>query len=338
MALHDGVVPLVHLAVAERPLEDAVRPLALRDDHQPAGADVEAVHDALPLGGAAGRDAVTDSGHTADHGRAGPARARVRGDADRLVDHHDVVVAVHDPQARYRLRHDVDRRGRGGQRDLQPGAGGDLVGLGPGDAVDGDVTGVDEGGGAVRDSPNSRAIAWSSRMPSSPSGTGRARGSCRASLRRRGIAPRLSWLRSLRSLIRSVAALGVADLRAGCCARLSRLSWALAGRAFAASGTRVPSRWRPVNSSRIISTTPKVSAESAPLNTGKCRPTVVEDADHVDHVTHERAGRPEQPVAEVADHPAEHQPERDRPRRRPDVADREHEQPRRPARRSGTPR
>ena len=74
MALHQGVVALVDRALLEGALERGVRPLALGDDHQPAGADVEAVHDALPLGGAGGRDAVARRGQAADDRRAGPAR------------------------------------------------------------------------------------------------------------------------------------------------------------------------------------------------------------------------------------------------------------------------
>jgi hypothetical protein len=108
------------------------------------------VHDALPFGRAAGGDAVPDSGEAADHRRAGPARARVGGHADRFVDHHDVVVGVHHPQPGHRLRHHLDGGGRVGQGDLQPRAGADLVGLGPGYAVDGGVAGLDQrcGGGA----------------------------------------------------------------------------------------------------------------------------------------------------------------------------------------------
>ena len=46
VALHDRVVDLVDLAVVEGALQRRVRRLALRDDHEPAGAGVEAVHDA----------------------------------------------------------------------------------------------------------------------------------------------------------------------------------------------------------------------------------------------------------------------------------------------------
>ena len=58
VALHERVVALVDGALAERPLEHGVRPLGLGHDHEPAGADVQPVHDALPLGGAAGRHPV----------------------------------------------------------------------------------------------------------------------------------------------------------------------------------------------------------------------------------------------------------------------------------------
>ena len=47
MPLHDRVVDLLDLAVVERALELGVRALGLRDDHEPARAGVEPVHDAL---------------------------------------------------------------------------------------------------------------------------------------------------------------------------------------------------------------------------------------------------------------------------------------------------
>src|SRR5580704_10021670 len=50
MALHEGVVSLVHLAVTEGLLEHAVGTLALGDYHRAGGPGVQPVHDALPFG------------------------------------------------------------------------------------------------------------------------------------------------------------------------------------------------------------------------------------------------------------------------------------------------
>ena len=112
VALHEGVVALVDRALAELLLEQGVGPLGLGDHHQPRGADVQPVHDALALGGARGGDPVAGRREAADHGGAGPAGAGVGGHPDRLDDHHDVVVVVHDLHALDGLRHDPHRRGR----------------------------------------------------------------------------------------------------------------------------------------------------------------------------------------------------------------------------------
>ena len=87
---------------------------------------------------------------------------RVRGDADRLVDDHDVVVVVHDPEALDGLGHQPYGRRRVGQRHLEPAAGvhpggladhlpvelhvaagGEVGGLGPRDAEQPGQSGVD---------------------------------------------------------------------------------------------------------------------------------------------------------------------------------------------------
>ena len=109
VALDQRVVALVDRALAELLLEQGVGALGLGDDHQAGGADVEPVHDALALGGAGGGDAVAGRGQPADDGRAGPAGARVRGHADGLDDHHDVVVVVHDLHALDGLGDDLRR-------------------------------------------------------------------------------------------------------------------------------------------------------------------------------------------------------------------------------------
>ena len=74
VALDQRVVALVDRALPELLLEQRVRALRLGDDHQPGGADVEPVHDALALGGAGGRDAVAGGGEPADHGRSRSSR------------------------------------------------------------------------------------------------------------------------------------------------------------------------------------------------------------------------------------------------------------------------
>ena len=73
MALHQCVVALVDGPLAERVLQHGVGPLALGDHHQPAGADVESVDDALPLLGAAGRHPVPGRGQPTDDGRVPPS-------------------------------------------------------------------------------------------------------------------------------------------------------------------------------------------------------------------------------------------------------------------------
>ena len=105
------------------------------------------MHDALPLGGAAGGDGVPDRGQPADHGRAGPAGARVGGHPDRLVHHHDVVVGVDHPQAGHRLRAPPSAAAAGAGRvtsSQEPAL--TLSDFGRGDAVDQRVAGLDQRG------------------------------------------------------------------------------------------------------------------------------------------------------------------------------------------------
>ena len=93
-------------------------------------------------------------------------------------------------------------------------------------------------------------------------------------------------------------------------------------------GVRVPSSSRPVSASSTSSTPPQQTAESAALNTGKKLPSGREQRDHVDDVALQRAGRAEEPVAQVAQRTAEHQAQRDgpaggaQPPRHPDQHDR----------------
>src|SRR3546814_10470652 len=72
--LHECVVGLGDGAVPEGVLEHRVGVLGLADHHHAGGADVEALHDALALGGTTGRDPITGTGQVPDHGRPGPDR------------------------------------------------------------------------------------------------------------------------------------------------------------------------------------------------------------------------------------------------------------------------
>src|SRR5690606_28491224 len=77
------------------------------------------MHDALPFRRTGGRDPVPGPGEGAEHGRAVPSRRRMGRHSDRLVDHDDVVVIVHDVEARNELRNDR-RLELGGPLDLEP--------------------------------------------------------------------------------------------------------------------------------------------------------------------------------------------------------------------------
>ena len=70
------------------------------------------------LAGSARGDPEAGTGEVADDGRAGPARRGVHGDAHRLVDHHDGVVVVDDPDPLDDLRDHLERVGlrRGSSR------------------------------------------------------------------------------------------------------------------------------------------------------------------------------------------------------------------------------
>ncbi len=139
MSLHQRVIALVDGALFERPLEQGVGALGQRHHHHPGRADVEAVHNALPLGHTRGGDPVTGGGQATEHRGSGPAHRRVRGHRRRLVDRDDVVVGVQDRHALDVDRRVLQRRGRLGQAHLQPGAAGQPVGLAGPDAVEFDA-------------------------------------------------------------------------------------------------------------------------------------------------------------------------------------------------------
>ncbi len=135
MALHERVVGLLDLTRAEGLLEEGVGRLALRNDHEPRRADVEALHDALPLGSPGGADPEPGSSEVLDDRRTVPAEAGVGGDAGRLVDDDDVGVVVDDRDAGHLRRRDGDGACRG-DLDLEHVAGTDAVGLADDDGVD----------------------------------------------------------------------------------------------------------------------------------------------------------------------------------------------------------
>ena len=270
MTLHERVVALVDRALAEGLLERGVGALALGDHHQPGRADVEAVHDALPLGRAGRRDAVAQRpASAADDGRPGPARARMGRDPDRLVDHDDVVVVVErsrSPSTGVGSRPMGLRPARAASTSSQAPA---LhpVGLAARPAVDGArAPASTRSAAAVRERPNSRATA-------------QRRGAARPARR----AP--------------AAAVG----RHGSTARSLVAGW-----------RRGPSNRRSRCSAR---TTTASTAPQHDRRVGEVedRPVASADADPVDDVTAPDAGRPEDPVDQVAERAAEEQPERDRP-------------------------
>ena len=170
MALHQGVVALVHRALAERPLQRGVSTLALGQHHQPGRVRVQPVDDALPLGGTAGRDGVPGGEQAFQHGRPAPARRRVGRDTGRLVHHHDVGVLIDDGQPRHRLRcrRGCGRRGRVTSSHSPAGTRSDLAAGCPATST---CPPEIRSAATERESPNMRASAASRRSPSSPSGT-----------------------------------------------------------------------------------------------------------------------------------------------------------------------
>src|ERR1700754_4377493 len=143
---------------------------------------------------------------------------------------------------------------------------------------------------AVRDNPKSRDTAWSSRIPSSPSGTGRLR---------------LVTEPPGRGLV-AVAPARTAGASRARSRRFSLLAYDPATVALTAGEFQ---QNREDHAHR--------EATVRDVENGKFLPVRGERADHVDHMTAERARRTEQPIGQVPQGPAEHHPERDRPRHRP---------------------
>jgi hypothetical protein len=127
VALRDRAIDLGRRALLELPLEVGVRRLALGHHHETGRPDIEPVHDPLALRRARSRDPVARGSEASHNGRAIPARTRMCGDADRLVDDHDVVIVVDDAHALDRLG--LTWRCDFGQRHLEPGVGDESVRL-----------------------------------------------------------------------------------------------------------------------------------------------------------------------------------------------------------------
>ncbi|SKY35456.1 Uncharacterised protein [Mycobacteroides abscessus subsp. abscessus] len=144
VTLHQRVVPLVDLTVAERALEQRVSVLRRRDNHQPRRSDVEARHDALPFGRAGGRDPETRGVQRADDGWPAPPQRRMGSHADGLVDDDDVGVVVDHRQVFDRCRLYSQRLVRLGKQHVEPTSGRELVRLADCDAVDGHIARVGE--------------------------------------------------------------------------------------------------------------------------------------------------------------------------------------------------
>ena len=109
-ALDESMVGLVDRALLECPLQHGVGVLTLGDHHQPTGPDIETMHHSLTLGRTRGRDAIAGRRQPADHRGAGPADAGMGGNADGLVDNHQVVVVM-----------DHDHPGHGVRDHAEPG-------------------------------------------------------------------------------------------------------------------------------------------------------------------------------------------------------------------------
>src|SRR5699024_9009641 len=147
-ALADGMVDLADLSGAEGVLQRGVGAFGAGDDHQPAGAHVQAADDPLSLRVTGGADADARGGEVPEHGGPGPSGAGMRGDADGLVEHDDVVVLVDQAHARGDLRTHLDRGLLLGQLDMHHHPGLEPGGAGRRRTVDEHVACRDEVRGA----------------------------------------------------------------------------------------------------------------------------------------------------------------------------------------------
>ncbi len=175
-ALDQRVVALVDGALFEGALEQGVGRLALGHDHRAGGVGVEAVHDALAFGGAAGGDRVAGA-------RAVPPARWAR--SSRASGARRRRWACRSPRCRRpRAGSPCPAPAAGAARGADGGAGSvtsshepacmrsDLAPAWPSTSTSPDAM---TSAARVRESPNRRASAASRRSPSSPSGTGRLR-------------------------------------------------------------------------------------------------------------------------------------------------------------------
>ena len=175
--LHEGVVGLVDRALRKARLSTRVGALAdfattIRPEVPTSSRETMPCRSAGP----AGRDAVAGGREPAQHGGSGPADARVRGHADRLVDDDDVVVVVDDPHARAPAR----RRPRGSGAAARPAACTSSMSpaltrsdLPTSAALTLTPPAAARSAARVRESPNSRAMAASTRSPRARRGRAR---------------------------------------------------------------------------------------------------------------------------------------------------------------------
>ncbi len=129
MPLHQCVIALFDGALLESPLHHGVGALGEGHDHHTRCADVEAVHDALPLVNARRGDSESRTGKAAEHRRSVPADSGVGRHPGRFVDRDDVVVGVENGHALDFDGRILRRRRRFGQSHLQPCARCQPVGL-----------------------------------------------------------------------------------------------------------------------------------------------------------------------------------------------------------------
>ena len=126
-------------------------------------------------GRTAGRDPEAGAAQVTHDGRPGPPHRGVYGDPDRLVDHHDVVVVVDDPDALDHLGHDLERVVLAREGDVEHGPGtsrSDLAAAWPSTCTSSRES---SSAALLREMPNMRASPTSTRSPPSPSGTCRVR-------------------------------------------------------------------------------------------------------------------------------------------------------------------
>ena len=140
VALHQSVIALLDVALLERPLEHRVRAFGDRDHHHAGRADVETMHNALPLMDSRRADAKPCGGQTAQY--RGPLQPTVAcaatpgglstatmSSSEYRIDMPSISTGVFST-----------RRRRFRQPHLQPRAGRELVGLARAGAVEIDTT------------------------------------------------------------------------------------------------------------------------------------------------------------------------------------------------------